>query len=199
MIKTQDDNVIRRLGATLNEEELTQVQNVGWTVPISNRALRVMLRDAHKWAPLETIGPLWQDNRNDGTYPIVLAAPAGPGSEHQPLTCYPNVDYYNRQVLRFWHHPKLWFAGQWHTHPFQDDPMPSPWDIWGTNLDRQEGFFQWDEEQFHGKGHMEVIIGARMTRAWWITTNPDRIRLVLELPAGIAGGAQGEEKDRCGG
>lgn len=186
------------LMSSLNWNEVTQVPDVGWTVDIATRALRTMLRDARKWAPLETVGPLFMGKAGETLYRVELASPCGPNSEHSQTTSYPNLDYFNRCVRRVWdRHPELWFAGQWHTHPFEDVPQPSPWDIWGANLDRSCGWFSWNEADFNGKGHLEVIMATRMTRAWWITTNPDRIWLVYEVPIGIeAGLPKGESQSR---
>lgn len=177
---------VQELVATLNMDQLRTVQDLGWKLDISDRAIRAMLRDARRWAPQETIGPIWMAGTVEQGFRVELAAPSGPRSEHESLTAYPDLDYYNRQVSRFWRHPRLWFAGQWHTHPFQDEPMPSPWDIWGTHLDRSCGWFQWNEDHFNGRGHLEVIMAGQMTRAWWVTTKPDRIHLVYEAPIGIA-------------
>lgn len=171
---------------TINKGEITQVQSPGWSLAVADRAIRSMLTEARKHAPLETVGPLFMGRAVEQGFMVELAGPAGPNAEHELTTSYPNVDFYNHCVRRVWRrYPQLWLAGQWHTHPFEDAPHPSPWDLWGAKQDREAGWFAWNEEYFNGRGHLEIIVAKRKARGWWITTNPDRVLLVWESDVGI--------------
>lgn len=178
------DRQNNRGGVSVPQVEFA-LADLKWKFDVSPRAIRAMLRDYRKYAPMECQGSLFAvadgDNRR-----IEVAVGPGPHPETpSPISAYPDLKFFHRWRKRL-KGGGFHLCGFWHSHPFQDVPCPSHGDVFGCDWDKDDtGWFRWDKEYMRGEGHFEAIVARKRIRTWYVHANKDTAYLVadIEIPA----------------
>ncbi len=152
-----------------------------WNLVVSDRVVRTIQRCSNKVYPLETMGALYRSEYVDEVS-VCLCVPPGKNSTHELNTTYVDEDFWDRWTKRLCDKGFV-YVGPWHTHPGQKKPLPSDWDLNGHLEYGGYGWCRWDQKEFGGNGHFQLIAGDLCMRMWYV--RPDSIELIWENDIGI--------------
>lgn len=138
-------------------ELATLTPPTSWRFDVHPRALRAMRTETRRHVPLETTGALYGYWRGNSRV-IEVATWAGPKAIHTLSSTYQDKRYYQRWFRRL-QKLGLWLMGYWHSHPSQDELLPSTWDL---------HYLSSMVRDFNGYC-VEIIIGRKQARAWWVS------------------------------